>query len=237
MQKAPRSFADLALVCAGFPLGGAGLGWLIHHFWGWIDGLGWVPLHGLVRWIAGWPEPWSLTGFIGAGLLAGLALTAAAFWGYVVIGVDGDELVVRRGDTTKRARRAEIGTVWVEESGGLTGKQLVVLGPDGTERWRVRGDLPPRPAIETLLTAHGLPWRAGGDPYASSYRRWVDGLPEDDAEDGLPRGANALLAARQRALGRDDHEDADALRQELSRLGISLRDEKDRQHWRRTHRA
>jgi hypothetical protein len=234
VQKAPRSVADLALVCAGFPLIGAGLGWSFHHFWGWINGLEWVPLHGLVRWIAGWPEPWALIGMVGTGLLAGLALTAAAFWGYVVIGVDDDELVVRRGDTTRRARHAEIGTVWVEESGGLTGKELVVLGRDGVELWRVRGDLPPRPGIETLLTAHGLPWHTGGDPYATSYRRWVEGLPEGD--DGLPPGANALLAARQRALRRDDREDADALRLELSRLGVSLKDEKDRQHWRHTAR-
>ncbi|MFI5840256.1 hypothetical protein ACIA8K_11180 [Catenuloplanes sp. NPDC051500] len=234
MQKAPRSLADLALVCAGFPLIGAGLGWLVHHFWGWLNDRAWVPLHGLVRWIASWPEPWALTGMVGAGLLAGLALTASAFWGYVVIGVDHDELVVRRGDKTRRARHAEIGTVWVEESGGLTSKELVVLGRDGVELWRVRGDLPPRPGIEALLTAHGLPWRAGGDPHSDAYRRWVEGLPEDDGH--LPPGANALLAARQRALRRDDREDADALRLELARLGISLRDEKDRQHWRHTAR-
>ncbi|MDP9799828.1 hypothetical protein J2S43_008340 [Catenuloplanes nepalensis] len=234
MEKAKRSFWDLALVCAGFPVTGAGLGLLLHRFWAWLDGLEWLPMHGLVRWVGGWPEPWALIGFTGGGLALGLALTASAFWGYTVIGVDGDELVVRRGDRTKRARRAEIGTVWADESGGLTSKDLVVLGRDGTELWRVRGDLPPRANIRDLLTTHGLPWRDGGDPHASAYRRWVEGLPEDDTPDGLPRGANALLSARQRALGRDDHEEADELRQELSRLGISLKDEKRRQHWRRT---
>ena len=81
---------------------------------------------------------------------------------------------------------------------------------------------------------HGFTWRDGGDPYAHAYRRWVEGLPEDEAPDGLPRGANALLSARRRALKRDDRDEADELRQELSRLGISIKDVKDRQHWRRT---
>jgi hypothetical protein len=89
--------------------------------------------------------------------------------------------------------------------------------------------------LQAAFVIHGFPWLAGGDPHKDEFRLWAEDMPD------LPAGANALLKARARALGKggDGKEDAAELRAELARLGIVVRDEKKRQYWRRTgeHRS
>ena len=55
-----------------------------------------------------------------------------------------------------------------------------------------------------------------------------------DLSADLPPGANALLKVRAEALRKGDSGDADELREELSRLGVVVREEKKRQYWRLT---
>ncbi len=43
---------------------------------------------------------------------------------------------------------------------------------------------------------------------------------------------NALFEAREKALREDDKDEADDLRRELSKLGVTVRDEGKRQYWR-----
>lgn len=107
----------------------------------------------------------------------------------------------------------------------LDGKQLVLLGKSTEELARQGGDLDTK-GIRAAFVAHGYPWRDDGDPHKNDYRRWVAGLPD------LPAGADALFQARQRALDKGDHEDMAQLRKQLGRMGIVVRDEKKRQHWR-----
>jgi hypothetical protein len=54
----------------------------------------------------------------------------------------------------------------------------------------------------------------------------VPGLPE------LPATAQALLAARQKALQSGDDGDKREFRAELGRLGYVVRDDRKRQYWR-----
>jgi hypothetical protein len=80
--------------------------------------------------------------------------------------------------------------------------------------------------LDNAFIAHGYSWRADGDPYAAEFRLWIEQTP------GLPEGANALFTARAKAIAaRSD--DATALRAELLRLGIVVREEKHRQYWRK----
>ena len=62
--------------------------------------------------------------------------------------------------------------------------------------------------------------------YRNSYRLWEGESPD------LPLRVNELLAARQRAIRRRDRRQQQALREELGRHGIVLRDRNKRQHWR-----
>jgi hypothetical protein len=54
---------------------------------------------------------------------------------------------------------------------------------------------------------------------------------------GLPDGANALLAARAKALKKRDADESAVLLTELHRLGVVVRVEKGRQYWRLTPSA
>ncbi|MGO4788878.1 DUF308 domain-containing protein [Paenibacillus sp. 2KB_20] len=70
-----------------------------------------------------------------------------------------------------------------------------------------------------------LLWR-DHDPFADHYVRWVADSPE------LTPSLNALFLAREKAMENEDKEDAADLRRELSKLGITVRDDGKRQYWR-----
>ncbi len=82
--------------------------------------------------------------------------------------------------------------------------------------------------LQAAFVTHGYTWLAG-DPHADEYRLWVEDTPD------LPPGADALLGARARALGKggDGKDDAAELRAELAKIGVVVREEKKRQYWRR----
>ena len=62
--------------------------------------------------------------------------------------------------------------------------------------------------------------------FADHYVRWVADSPE------LTPSLNALFLAREKAMENEEKEDAADLRRELSKLGITVRDEGKRQYWR-----
>jgi cysteinyl-tRNA synthetase len=68
----------------------------------------------------------------------------------------------------------------------------------------------------------------GAVPRARHFRRWVADMPE------LPVDADALLRAREKALDKGDDDDAAELRAQLAKLGVVVRDQKERQYWRRS---
>ncbi|WP_432142448.1 YqeB family protein [Streptomyces sp. bgisy084] len=107
----------------------------------------------------------------------------------------------------------------------LDGKQLVLLGDGEGELARETCDLDAQRVAEAFR-AHGYAW-VDEDPYQDDFRRWVPDMP------GLPPGADALLKARARLLEKKGSaEDLRELREELARLGVVVRDEARRQHWR-----
>ncbi|WP_240967562.1 YqeB family protein [Streptomyces composti] len=182
--------------------------------------LKWAPFKGPAELLTSVPEPCLTLGAVGLGTLLGLLLAFLALHESLSVRITDDLLVLTVRDTAHEIPRQDVA------SAHRDGKQLVLLAHDGTELAREDSDLPWN-RLSTALTAHGYRW-APQDPHRDAWRRWVPGTP------GLPAGADALLKARAGARRRDDADEARELREELRRLGVTVRDEKNRQYWRST---
>lgn len=213
------STAERALVGVGFPLLGAGAGWLVKAAAGWIAALPWAPFQGPAKLVSSAPEPAATIGALVVGIIAGLVVAGLAERDRVTATIDAERATLVRGESKTTVPRDAVGTVFRD------GKHVVLLGHRGQEIARQSGDVSTR-ALRAAFTAHGYPWAADGDPYCDRYQRWVDGLP------GPPPGANDLLRARARALDKGNDHDAAALRTELAGLDVVVRDDDKRQYWR-----
>ncbi|WP_018352647.1 YqeB family protein [Longispora albida] len=202
-----------------FPALGAVAGWLLTLLAQWMTTWPWAPFQGPAKLISSLPEPGRTLGGIGVGLLAGVVLGLLAAHESLTVRVAVSGVDFLRGGKEHHVPRQQVHAVF------LDGKQVVVLGPGTAELARETGDLP-ADALAGAFTRHGYPWLAGGDPHHAQFRRWAEGM------DGLPAGADALLKARQKALGKSETRDAAELRAELARLGVVVREEKKRQYWR-----
>ncbi|MFI5927206.1 hypothetical protein ACIA3K_14605 [Micromonospora sp. NPDC051543] len=209
---------ELVVLWGGFPLLGAGAGWLLAASTGWLARLSWVPFGDLIRWLDRLPEPQATLGAVAVGVLAGLVVAGVGTAERLIVTVDSTQVRLRRADQVRTVARADTRVAF------LADKHLVLLDGDGAELVRESTDLPAA-HLATAFRAHGWAW-TDDDPHRSAYRLWVPDLP------GLPVGADALLRARERALERDRRDDVRELRRELGRLGVVLRDEGRRQYCR-----
>lgn len=205
------------MVWAGFPLVGAGAGWLLKAIAGWVAELPWAPLQGVFEAIDSVDEPLATIGALAIGALAGLVFAFFAAAESLTVTVSSGQAVLARGGQSRVVHRGAVQVVF------LDGKHLVLLGPAGEELAREPSDLE-ADRVRDAFRQHGFPWRDGGDPYRDEYRRWVPETPE------LPSGADALLKARAKAIDKGDGGDAADLRAELVKLGVVVRDEKKRQY-------
>jgi hypothetical protein len=197
---------------------GAGLGWLLTLVADWVAGLTWAPLQGPFELVAGLPEPHATIGALVVGALAGLVLAGFVDQEALTVRVSRTEVRLSRPGTTRIVDRPTVATAF------LADERLVLLGRGSEELAREPCHLP-KARLAAAFTGHGIAW-ADADPYADAYRRWVPETPD------LPPGANALFAARERALKAGDTHDVEELRAELARLRVVVRDEAKRQYWR-----
>ncbi|MFF0390749.1 hypothetical protein ACFYS8_18970 [Kitasatospora sp. NPDC004615] len=216
--------SDRVLVAAGFPVLGAGAGFLLKLLAHWASTWPWIPWKGPVDLIAKAPEPAATIGSLVLGALAGVAVVVLAERGYVTVTIEKDRITTDRGDSTQSAPRVAVSGVFADR------KRLVVLGAQGEEllaEYKNEGaDLPSLTQLAEAFRAQGYPWLPDGDPYQNAYRRWVDGMP------GLPPGGNVLFKARAEALQKSEEKEIGELRRELARLGLVVHDTGDRQWWR-----
>ena len=204
-------------VWAALPAAGAGLGWVLHQLPGWLLRLPFTPMRGPLRLVDRISEPEATIGALILGAIAGLVLAGLADRESLTVRITGTEVILTRPGTRRTVPRGEVAVAYRE------GDQLVLLGRTGRELAREPAHLP----AGRLAPAFGAAWSAQ-DPYADAYRRWVPNLPD------VPAEAAALFTARQQALDKGDGEDSRELRDDLARLGFVVRDEKKRQHFRRT---
>jgi hypothetical protein len=203
-----------ALVWTGFPLLGAAAGWLVVSVSGWAAEERWLPFRGVFRLIDRYAGAPVTVATIVAGAGIGLAFAYAGHREKVTVTVSGSHVELLRDGRTHRVDRGEVAAAFAD------GKQLVLQDAAGAELVREKSDLEPA-ALAAAFRAHGYPWR-DADPYASDFRLWVEDLPD------LPAGADPLLRARAKVLGKRD--EAAELRAELARIGLVVRDDRKRQY-------
>ncbi|MCM3041423.1 DUF308 domain-containing protein [Paenibacillus motobuensis] len=209
---------DKIIIWTLFPILGAVAGWFIPVLAKWVVALPWFPFQGLFKLISSMHGAWGSTvmtvlGFVGGGVLAMIAVKES-----LQIRLSDREVRLKIHDEERVFERQEVSAIFLDH------KQLVLLDMNGRELLREEADGKPKALAEAFIRA-GYDWREQ-DPFAHEYARWVADTP------GQPPGANALFLAREKAIGRDDKEDAEDLRKELSKLGVTVRDEKKRQYWR-----
>ena len=215
--KITESTSVLAVRWAGLPVAGAVVVLLLKLLANWLVTLRWTPFRGPLELVDSIPEPWATLGALGVGLVGGFVLSIVAHGDRLAVTVSPEQVRLAGDRYDAIFKRADIGAVFVD-------KQLVLLGRDTGELARRPSELDAA-ALQEAFTQHGYPWR-DDDPYAGEYRRWVPDMA------GLPPGANALLAARAKKLTAFDDADVRALRTELVRLGVVVRDVKRKQYWR-----
>ena len=211
-----RSAWGTAAVYVALVLAGTGVGRLVGPLADWLVTLPWAPLQGPARLLGSIPGP--VLPVVGS--VAGLVVGLIAQHEELVIRLSDESVVLSRKGRDQETRVDAIATVCRD------GKYLVLLGHDGGELSRELCELDAG-RVADAFTDHGYPW-ADADPHQGEFRRWVPDTPE------LPHAANAFLNARQGALEKKGPSDDDVreLREELSRLGVVVRDEKRRQYWR-----
>jgi hypothetical protein len=217
-DKITEGKGTLLLRWAGLPVAGAVVVWLVKLLTGWLLTWPWVPFKGLLTLVDSIPEPWATLGALGIGLVGGLVLSLMWHSEWLAVTVSPERVTVEGDEYAAEFDRSDIAAVFVDRS------NLVLLGHDSGELVRRPSELDVA-ALKASFTRHDYPWR-DGDPYAGEYRRWVPDL------EGLPPGANALLAQRAKRLSALDDADARELRAELVKLGVVVRDEKRKQYWR-----
>lgn len=205
------------LMWAGFPAVGGALLWGLSRIVDWLSGQDWVPLEDLFDLAASAGEPWLSIGAIAVGVLLGLGLAFLGHADSLTVVIAEDTVTTTRGGKDRTVATADVAGVFRD------GKYLVLLDGDGAELLREKSDIA-RERMRQDFVDCGFTW-LDADPHADEWRRWVDGTPD------LPKGANALLRTRAKELKKLDPDLAD-VNAELRRLGVMVRDEKGKQHWR-----
>lgn len=213
-----RSTGERLLLAIGLPVLAAAVAEAVNLLAPAVAGLPWAPLQGPFRLVARLPEPYTTIGALLLGVLVGLLLAMVAAAEEVTVRVGDAAVTITRDKSVRTVPRAEVGAVFVADG------DLVLLGAGTEELARQSVDLDTG-KLRAAFVRHGYPWHADGDPHRERYRRWVPGLPE------LPAGADALLKARARVVGKDA-DDAAELRSELAALGVVVSDRDGRQHYR-----
>jgi hypothetical protein len=153
--------AERLLIWIGFPLLGAGVGWLAQLLAGLLTHFPWRPVRGSMRLVEALPDPWPLMILAAAGTLVGLALAVVTAYERLTVTVEDDTVRFARGGrigsalegpAPRQFARADIGAVFPD------GKKLVLLTRDAAELAREPHDLR-RGALRDAFTAHGYPWQ------------------------------------------------------------------------------
>lgn len=211
------SRGDAVVLLVGAPVSGLVLGIVLFRIAEWSSEH--VPLfRGPLKLITAGNSDWTGIVWAGLGAAVGIAFAFAAFAETLTVTVTDHQVQLRKQRVTTTIPLSSVAVAF------LDGKRLVLLGRHTQELFReTHGSNGPK--IAEAFRQHAWPW-ADADPYAGDYQRWVPDSP------GLHPAINALLAARARALEKNDTAEAADLRLEVARLGYVLRDEQNRQYWR-----
>ncbi|TDD59216.1 hypothetical protein E1263_15675 [Kribbella antibiotica] len=219
-----HSVTDKAILYGALPLAGVVLGFFIPRIADWATGLRWFPWQRLLEVLATWNSWWVGGVCMLIGLLGGLLLGAMALDDTLKVTITNESVEFLKNEKTVAVPRNKVVTAF------LDGKEIVLLDATTRELAREKHDQLKSEAhkIPPAFRAHGYPWSDGGDPYEARFRRWVEDEPE------LPPGANAVLKARAKSFDDGDKGKADLreLRDEVAKLGYTVKDKDKKQYWR-----
>jgi hypothetical protein len=221
-----HSTTDKLVLFGGFPLVGLVLGFFLPRIADWASKRDWFPFQGPLRLIAGWDGWWVAVVCIVIGLLAGVLLAAMALEDTLKVTITRQSVEFLKKQKTVTVPREKVAVAF------LDGKEIVLQDSTSRELAREKHDQLKSEAkqIPAAFRAHGYPWSEMGDPHADRFRRWVADEPE------LPPAVNAVLKARSKAFDDGDKGKADLreLRDEVTKLGYTVKDKEKRQYWRPT---
>jgi hypothetical protein len=221
-----HSTTDKVILYGGFPLVGLVLGFFLPRIADWAADRDWVPFQGPLKLIAGWDQWWVSVICVVIGLLAGVLLAAMALEDTLKVTVTGQSVEFLKNQKTVTVPREKVAVAF------LDGKEIVLQDSTSRELAREKHDQLKSEAkqIPAAFRAHGYPWSDSGDPHAHRFRRWVEDEPE------LPPAVNAVLKARSKAFDDGDKGKADLreLRDEVTKLGYTVKDKEKKQYWRPT---
>jgi hypothetical protein len=184
-----------------------------------IGVLVWLPLPGPFNLLRDLPDDVATITGLAVGGILGLILAVLVDRESLTVRITTSEVVLTRPGSRRTVPRGEIAVAFKDRD------QLILLGRTGKELAHEPCHLG-KDRLQSAFAGYGIAW-SDQDPYADAYRRWVPDLPD------LPASANAVFAARQKAVEAGDDADKQELREELGRLGFVVRDQRKRQYWRR----
>ncbi|RDI44497.1 YqeB family protein [Nocardia mexicana] len=138
------------------------------------------------------------------------------------LSVADDHIELSRNDRARYIERGTIGAVFRE------GPDLVLTDHRDLRLARCKASDLRADEIARAFRERGYPWRDRDDPLAEHYVTWVDGRPETGAK------VDALLRSRRRALDDDKPGTVEEVEEQLTALGVDVRDRKGRQEIRLT---
>lgn len=221
-----HSTTDKVMLFGGLPLIGLVIGFFLPRIADWAVAQKWVPFRGPLKLIAGWDGWWVVAICIALGLVAGVVLAGMALEDTLKVTVTDRSVEFLKNQQTVTVPRERVKVAF------LDGKEIVLQDATSRELAREKHDQLKSDAkqIPLAFRAHGYPWSDGGDPHADRFRRWIEDEPE------LPPAVNAVLKARSKAFDQGDKGRADRreLRDEISKLGYTVKDVEKKQYWRPT---
>lgn len=198
------------------PIFGALIGWFLPTIAGWAIKIPFIPFEGPLEWISTTDNPWVPIIATIVGVLAGVIFALYVFDEILTVVVTDEEVKLNIKQKEKTIPKSEVSTVFIE------GKELVIQGTDGSELFRGEHESK-KELLSEAFQYNGYSW-SETDPFLDQYQRWVADHPD------FPSHVNALLAARERALEKDELEEATILRKDLADLSVVIRDKDKRQY-------
>lgn len=195
---------------------GGSIGWFIPAIAAWVLTLPIVPMEKLFLLITSFDSLWVSIVATMIGIIAGILLAFIIFEESLEVAIFDNSLRLKLGDNIETIEKKDILAIYLEN------KQLVILDLNSNELYR--GFIETKEDnVQEAFQTYQYPWKEK-DPFNDQYQRWVLGHPD------FPEKINALLYAREHALKEKKKEDAKYLREDLAKLGVVIRDERNGQY-------
>lgn len=203
-------------------LGGI-IGWFVPTIVKWLLKLPVIPLEKLFILITSLNSQWVSVVAAVIGIILGIILTLIIFSETLEVTVTENSIRLKLGDSINIIEKKDISAIYFEK------KELFILDQNSFEIYR--GIIESKEdKVREVLQNYKYPW-SEQDPFSNQYQRWALGYPD------FSEKINVLLHAREQALKEKKKDDAKYLREDLAKLGVVIKDERNGQYVRKVKGA